>query len=71
MQIAIYGYDFMQLGSQQRWLGKRAVIKVEAYIVSTDRKTTVYELEAGKITFFKNAYKLFIATCSRISLAYL
>ena len=31
-----------QLGSRQRRLGKTAVIKAEAYIVSMDRKTTVY-----------------------------
>ena len=41
-----------QLGSRQRQLGKTAVIKVGAYIVSMDRKTTVYGLEAGKIVFF-------------------
>ena len=41
-----------QLGSRQRQLGKTAVIKVGAYIVSMDRKTTVYGLEAGKIAFF-------------------
>ena len=33
------------LGSRQRWLGKTAVIKVGAYIVSMDRKTTIYRLE--------------------------
>ena len=38
-----------QLGSR---LGKTAVIKAEAYIVSMDRKTAIYGLEAGKITFF-------------------
>ena len=38
-----------QLGSR---LGKTAVIKVGAYIVSMDRKTTIYGLEAGKIAFF-------------------
>ena len=41
-----------QLGSWQRQLGKTAVIKVGAYIVSMDRKTTIYGLEAGKIVFF-------------------
>ena len=38
-----------QLRSRQRQLGKTAVIKAGAYIVSMARKTTVYELEAGKI----------------------
>ena len=31
-----------QLGSQQRQLGKTAVVKVEAFILYMDRKTTVY-----------------------------
>ena len=48
----------------ERRLEKTVVINVEAYIVSMDRKTTVYGLEAGKI-----AYKLSIPTHSRISLA--
>ena len=56
-----------QLESRQRQLGKTAVVKAEAYIVSMDRKTTVYGLEAGKTAFFENAYKLSIATRSRIS----
>ena len=44
-----------QLESRQRQLGKTAVVKAGAYmyIVSMDRKTTVYGLEAGKIAFFK------------------
>ena len=42
-----------QLESRQRQLGKTAVVKAEAYTVSMDRKTTVYKLEAGKITFFE------------------
>ena len=42
-----------QLGSRQRQLGKTAVVKAGAYIVSIDRKTIVYELEAGKIAFFE------------------
>ena len=42
-----------QLRSRQRQLGKTAVMKAGAYIVSMDRKTTVYGLEAGKITFFE------------------
>ena len=33
---------------------KTVVIKAGAYIVSMDRKTTVYGLEAGKITFLRN-----------------
>ena len=33
-----------QLGSHQRQLGKTAVVKTGAYIVSMDRKTTVYRL---------------------------
>ena len=41
-----------QLGSRKRQLGKTAVVKAGAYIVSMDRKTTVYGLKAGKITFF-------------------
>ena len=36
-----------QLETWQRQLGKTAVVKAEAYIVSMDRKTTVYGLEAG------------------------
>ena len=58
-----------QLESRQRQLGKTAVVKAESYIVSMDRKTTVYTLEAGKTAFFENAYKLSIATRSRISQA--
>ena len=42
-----------QLGSRQRQLGKTVVIKAGAYIVSMDRKTTVYGVEAGKIAFFE------------------
>ena len=42
-----------QLQSRQTQLGKTAVIKAGVYIVSMDRKTTVCELEAGKITFFE------------------
>ena len=45
-----------QLESQLRQLGKTAVVKVEAYIMSMDRKTTVYGLEAGKIAFFLNMH---------------
>ena len=43
-----------QLGCRQRQLGKTAVIKAGALIVSMDRKTTVYGLEAR---FLKNVYK--------------
>ena len=56
-----------QLESQQRQLGKIAVVKAETYIVY--RKTTVYGLEAGKTAFFENTYKLSIAMRSRISWA--
>ena len=42
-----------QLGSRQRQLGKTTIVKAEAYIVSMDRKTTIYGLEAGKIAFFE------------------
>ena len=43
-----------QLESRQRQLGKTAVVKAGTYIVSIDRKTTVYRLEAGEIVpFFK------------------
>ena len=42
-----------QLESWQRQLGKAAVIKAGAYIVSMDRKTTIYRLEASKIAFFE------------------
>ena len=58
-----------QLESRQRQLGKTVAVKAEAYIVSMDRKATVHGLEVGKITFFKNVYKLSIATRSRISQA--
>ena len=58
-----------QLESRQRQLGKTAVVKAEAYIAFMDKKTTVYGPKAGKIAFFENAYKLSIATCSRISRA--
>ena len=38
-----------QFGSRQRQLGKTVVVKAGAYVVSMDRKTTVYGLEDGKI----------------------
>ena len=41
-----------QLETRQRQLGKTAVVKVEAYIVSMDRKTTIHGLEGSKIAFF-------------------
>ena len=44
------------LESCQRQLGMTAVVKVGAYILSIDRKTTMYKLEAGEIVFFGNAY---------------
>ena len=37
-------------------MGRTAVVKAVAYIVSIDRKTTVYRLEAGENVFFRNAY---------------
>ena len=46
-----------QLGSRQRQLGKTAVVKAGAYVVSIDRKTTVYTLQAGEIAYFGNAYR--------------
>ena len=55
-----------QLGSRQRRLGKTAVVKAGAYIVSIDRKTTVYGLEAYESRFLKNTCQLSIATRSRI-----
>ena len=42
-----------QLESRQKQLGKTVFVKAEAYIVCMDRKTTVYGLEAGKITFIE------------------
>ena len=60
-----------QLETRQRQLGKTVVVKVKAYIVSMDRKTTVYRLEGSKIALFENAYKLSIAMRSCISRAYL
>ena len=62
------------LGSQQRQLGKTAVIKAGAYIVSMDRKTT--GLEVGKIVFFEkhilavhsNAFPYFTSLPVRSSL---
>ena len=43
-----------QLESWQRQFEKTAVVKAGAYIVSIDRKTTVYRLEACEIAFFEN-----------------
>ena len=58
-----------ELGSRQRQLGKPAVVKEGAYIVSIEWKTTIYGLEAGKIALFEKRVKLSIATRSHISLA--
>ena len=58
-----------QLGSRQRPVQKDIGYKSGAYIVSMDKKTTVYGLEAGKSCFFENVYQLSIAMCFRISLA--
>ena len=44
-----------QLESWQRQLEKTAVVKVWAYVVSIDKKETVYKLEAFEIAFFANA----------------
>ena len=44
-----------QLESRQRQLEKRAVVKAGAYIVSIDKKKTVYKLEACEIAVFANA----------------
>ena len=44
-----------QLESRQRQLEKTAMVKTGAYIVSIDKKTTVYKLEACEIAFFENA----------------
>ena len=41
--------------SLQRQLERTAVVKAGAYIVSIDKKETVYKLEACEITFFANA----------------
>ena len=42
-----------QLESQQRQLKKTAVVKAGDYIVSINKKTTVYKLEACEIAFLK------------------
>ena len=46
-----------QLESWQRQLENTAVVKAEAYmyVVSVDKRTTVYKLEACEIAFFENA----------------
>ena len=46
-------YVNWQLASWQRQLGKRAVMKAGAYIVSIDRKATVDRLKAGEIVCFE------------------
>ena len=53
-----------QLESRRRQLEKTTVVSAGAYIVSMDRKTTVYGLEAGKVTFFQKRIQA-IATRSR------
>ena len=45
-----------QLESWQRQLEKTAVVKAGAYLVSVDKKTTVYILEACEIAFFENVW---------------
>ena len=57
-----------KLESWQRQMGKTTVIKAGAYIMSIDRKTTVYRLEACESRFLKNMYQMSIATRSRILL---
>ena len=57
-----------QLESRQRQLEKRAVVKVKAYILSIDKKETVYKLEACEIAFFANRALAVHSTCSRILL---
>ena len=47
-----------QLESWQRQLNKTAVVKAEAYIVSIDRETIVYRLEACEIAFFEKMHAL-------------
>ena len=42
-----------QLESRQGQLEKTAVVKAWAYIVSIDKKTTVYKLEVCEIAFLK------------------
>ena len=41
-----------QLESQKRQLEKTPVVKAGAYIVSIDKKTTIYKLGACEIAFF-------------------
>ena len=47
---------------------KKAVVKARTYIVSVDRNTTVYGLEACESCFLKKAYQLSIAMHSCILL---
>ena len=51
-----------QLGSHQRQMGKTAVVKTGAYIVSMDRKTAVYELH------FDETYNKFAETGVNVTL---
>ena len=57
-----------QLESWQRQSGKTAVVRAGAYIVSIDRKTSIYGLEACELCFLKNMYQLSIAMRSNILL---
>ena len=68
MLLRCYGKFNVSVYYRVILLGKAAVIKSGAYIVSMDRKTTVYRLEASKIAFFEkrvqavpsNAFPYFI-----------
>ena len=51
-----------QFESRQRQVGVTAVVKVRTYVVSIDRKRTVYRLETCKIVFGEMCTKLSIAT---------
>ena len=42
----------VQFESRQRQLRKTDIVKAGTYIVSIDRKTTIYELKAYEIAFF-------------------
>ena len=50
---------------------KIEIVKAEAYIVSIDRKITVYRLEACEITFFgENAYRAVHSTYDAVEASY-
>ena len=53
---------FLEKESWQTQLGRIAVVKAGAYIVTIDRKTTVYRLEGGEIM-------LFYLMCTKLSMA--